>query len=129
MWGFRAEPNAVAEAIRQGVIALVGFGVLHWTTEQQALLLAFVSAALSLFVRSQVTTESTLRKAGTTKDVVEAVAVDPYKTMQVQQHQAPLVQARRRRLVSDPRPRRGSSGSQVGPSSKRRPGTSRPSRA
>lgn len=91
MWGFRAEPNAVAEAIRQGVIALVGFGVLHWTTEQQALLLAFVSAALSLFVRSQVTTESTLRKAGTTKDVVEAVAVDPYKTMQVQQHQAPLV--------------------------------------
>lgn len=77
MWGFRAEPAAVAELIRLVVIALVGFGVIHWTTEQQAMLLAVVSVALTFFVRENVTSQATLHKAGVTQAQVESVAADP----------------------------------------------------
>lgn len=77
MFGFRAEPAAVAELIRLVLIACVGFGLIHWTSEQQAMLLAVVSAVLSFFVRQNVTSQATLHKAGTTQTEVERVAEDP----------------------------------------------------
>ena len=83
MWGFRAEPAAVAEFIRLALIAVIGFGLLNWTVEQQAMVLAVVSAGLSFFVRQNVTSQETLKKAGTSQAQVEAVAADDSKKMSV----------------------------------------------
>lgn len=83
MWGFRAEPAAVAEAIRLVVIAAVGFGLLKWTPEQQAMLLAVVSVILTMFVRQNVTSQVTLEQAGTTQAQVHDVAANPTAVLTV----------------------------------------------
>lgn len=83
MWRLKAEPAAIAEVIRLALIAAVGFGLLKWTVEQQAMLLALVSAVLSIFVRQSTTSEATLKAAGTSGDQVAAVAADPNKSLTV----------------------------------------------
>jgi hypothetical protein len=77
MWGFKAEPAAIAEVIRQFVFALVVFGLVNWTETQQAALLSVVSVVLTLFVRQNVTSQATLEEAGVTQQQVAAVADNP----------------------------------------------------
>lgn len=73
MKGFRAEPVAIITLVQAALGVMVAFDV-KLTAEQQALIVVLVNAVLGLFLRSQVTSESTLREAGTTKDEVKQVA-------------------------------------------------------
>ncbi len=83
MFGFRAEPAAIAELVRLVFIALMGFGVIHWTDAQMASVLAVLSVVLTFFVRQNVTSQATLAKAGTSQEQVERVADSPTQTLTV----------------------------------------------
>jgi uncharacterized membrane protein affecting hemolysin expression len=81
MWGFRAEPAAVAELFRLVMFLAIAFGWVQWSDSQQGTVLAVVSAVLTLFVRQNVTTQVTLEKAGVTQAQVAAVAESPTKIL------------------------------------------------
>lgn len=68
------EPAGIATVIRLGILAAVGFGLLQWTTEQIVSLMAFIEAALFLFVRQNVASAGTLKDAGTSLGEVVRVA-------------------------------------------------------
>lgn len=88
MRGFRAEPVAVVAVINAGLTLAVLFGV-DITPEQQAGVIVFVNALLALFLRSQVTSERTLDRAGTSSKEVRGVA-----RRQDEAHMAPVVDGR-----------------------------------
>lgn len=50
----RSEPAAVAEVVRNIVLVLVGFSIVHWTDAQVALVLALVGSVLAAAVRALV---------------------------------------------------------------------------
>ena len=76
-FGFNAEPVAVAAAIRAVLLALMAFG-LHVTEQQLAAVMLAVELVLALVVRTQVTSDATMRAAGTSAAEVREVAADPY---------------------------------------------------
>jgi hypothetical protein len=84
MWGFRVAPTLVAEALRQLMFLAIGFKFIEWTSEQQGLVLSFVSALLAFFVSQNVTTNKTIERAGTTPEEVHKVAQNPDQVMTVQ---------------------------------------------
>ena len=59
----RREPVAFQGCVQATLAALVGFGVVTWSSEQIGLMLAVVAAFLALFTRANVTPTSGL-KAG-----------------------------------------------------------------
>jgi len=79
-FGFRAEPIAIAAAIRAVLLAAMAFG-LDWTAEQLAAVMLAVELVLALFLRTQVVSERTARRAGTSLEEVTRVARSPYGTM------------------------------------------------
>lgn len=80
MFGFRREPVAIVLFLSTVIACLQSFGV-PITQDQQATLIAVANAGLALFLRSQVTSEHTLHKAGTDSDEVHAVAGDITRVM------------------------------------------------
>lgn len=76
MHGWRAEPVAVAAAIRSLILVGVAFG-LRVTDHQLAAVMLAVELVLALVLRSQVTTEDTMRAAGTSGPDVARIAGDP----------------------------------------------------
>ncbi len=82
MVGFRAEPVAIITLVQAALGVMVAFDV-KLTPEQQALIVVLVNAVLGVFLRSQVTSETTLREAGTTRGEVKSVADDRYAVMKV----------------------------------------------
>jgi len=76
MKGFRAEPVAVIALINTGLALLVVFGV-DVTDAQQAAIIAFVNAVCAVFLRSQVTSSSTLEAAGTSREEMKNIAANP----------------------------------------------------
>jgi hypothetical protein len=74
MYGFRTEPAAVTLAIRMCLYALIAFQIIVWTDVQIVALLAAVDSVLTLFVRSNSTSQATLTQAGTSQAHVEALA-------------------------------------------------------
>jgi hypothetical protein len=52
------EPVAFQGCVQATLAALVGFGVVHWSTEQVGLMLAVIAAFLALFTRGQVSPTS-----------------------------------------------------------------------
>jgi hypothetical protein len=81
-FGFRTEPVLVSAFVAALLIALVEFGV-PITAGQQTAIQTLIAAGFALFARSQVTSESTLRRAGTTTAEVEATAANPYARLRV----------------------------------------------
>lgn len=81
-FGFRTEPVAVAAAIRALLLVGIAFG-LDWTEQQMAAVMLAVELVLALVLRTQVTSESTMRLAGTSTQQVKDVAGDPYSVLQV----------------------------------------------
>ncbi len=73
MTGFRAEPVLITTAIGALLVLMVEFGV-PVTDGQQTAIQTLIAAALALFARSQVVSESTMNKAGTTSDIVTDAA-------------------------------------------------------
>jgi hypothetical protein len=71
--GWRAEPVAIAAAIRACILAATAFG-LAWTPEQIASLMLAVETVLALVLRAQVTTDATLTQAGTSRAEVHDAA-------------------------------------------------------
>lgn len=67
-------PNLWAEFVRLVMYMMIGFKVLDWTSEQQGLVLAVVSGALTLIVRSAVMPTQTIRDAGHTVEQIKADA-------------------------------------------------------
>lgn len=80
MFGFRAEPVAIITLVQAALGVLVAFDVLL-SPQQQAVILVLANAVLGVFLRSQVTSETTLREAGTTRGEVKSVADDRYSVM------------------------------------------------
>jgi hypothetical protein len=68
------EPVALTELIRQGVLLLVAFGVVHWSDQQTAVLLMFVSGLLAYIARASVTPNATIEASDTTVREVKAQA-------------------------------------------------------
>ena len=87
MTGWRVEPVAVAAAIRAVILAAVAFG-LEWTGEQVAAVMLAVETVLVLVLRSQVTSNDTLQRAGTSRQQIQDVAKSEYAQMM------PVVDAR-----------------------------------
>jgi hypothetical protein len=54
------EPVAFQGCVQATLAALVGFGVVNWSSEQIGLMLAMVAAFLALYTRAVVTPTSTL---------------------------------------------------------------------
>jgi pilus assembly protein TadC len=82
MFGFRAEPVAIITLVQAVLGVLVAFDVGGLTQERQAMIVVLANALLGVFLRSQVTSETTLRKAGTTKTEVQNVADDPRRVLE-----------------------------------------------
>jgi pilus assembly protein TadC len=82
MFGFRAEPVAIITLVQAILGVAVAFDVGNLTQERQAMIVVLVNAFLGVFLRSQVTSETTLRRAGTTKTEVQSVADDPARVME-----------------------------------------------
>lgn len=82
MFGFRAEPVAIITLVQALLGVLVAFDVGDLTQERQAMIVVLANALLGVFLRSQVTSETTLRRAGTTKTEVQNVADDPRRVME-----------------------------------------------
>jgi hypothetical protein len=61
---FTDQPNAYAELGRQIMYLLLGFEVIHWKPEQQALALSVMSALLAIFVWKSVVPTATIQEAG-----------------------------------------------------------------
>jgi hypothetical protein len=55
----RREPVACQGCVQATLAALVGFGVINWSSEQVGLMLAVVAAFLALFTRAVVSPMST----------------------------------------------------------------------
>jgi hypothetical protein len=70
----RFEPVALTELIRQGILALIAFGLLKWNDQQTAIVLMFVSALLAYIARSAVTPNATIEASDTTVHEVKAQA-------------------------------------------------------
>ena len=85
MWGFRVEPAAVSELVRQCMFMSILFGLIHWTDVQQAAVLSVVSAIMTLVTRANSTSERTLNRAGTNSDEVNKVAENPTQVLTVTQ--------------------------------------------
>ncbi len=63
---FSNQPNAYTELARQSMYLLIGFQIVHWTPEQQALVLSTVSALLAVIVWKTVMPVQTIEQAGHT---------------------------------------------------------------
>jgi hypothetical protein len=74
MYGLRTEPAAVTLAIRMCLYALIAFQIIVWTDVQIVALLAAVDSVLTLFVRSNSTSQATLKEAGTSQALITALA-------------------------------------------------------
>jgi len=72
--GFRAQPVAVSEFVRQVFFTLAMFGILTWTNEQQMAVMQLLSLGLALFTYNSVTSQATLEKAGSSQVAVLAEA-------------------------------------------------------
>jgi hypothetical protein len=82
MFGFRAEPVAIITLVQAAIGLAVAFDIGGLTQERQAAIILIANALLGVFLRSQVTSETTLRKAGTTKTEVQNVADDPRRVLE-----------------------------------------------
>lgn len=58
------QPNAYAELVRQGMYLAIGMGWMNVTSEQQVLIMSFVSALLAVVVWTQVIPTRTVEDAG-----------------------------------------------------------------
>lgn len=72
--GFRVQPVAVSEAVRQALFTLALFNVVAWTNEQQMAVLQLVSAIMAVLTYNSVTTQATLETAGSSQAAVVAEA-------------------------------------------------------
>ena len=63
-FGFRTEPVAIIALVNTALAVAVEFGV-DITGGQQTAIIALANAVCALFLRTQVTSEATLRAAGT----------------------------------------------------------------
>lgn len=82
MFGFRAEPVAIITLVQALLGVAVAFDIGNLTAERQAMIVVLANAILGVFLRSQVTSETTLRKAGTTKTEVSSIADDPRRVLE-----------------------------------------------
>lgn len=64
---FKFNPALLSETVRQILLALVLFGVIHWTDAQMAGVLMAISAVLALFTISQTVSTGVVEAAGTSK--------------------------------------------------------------
>jgi hypothetical protein len=72
--GFRAQPVAVSEFVRQLFFTLAMFGLLQWTDAQQMAVMQLLSLGLAMLTYNSVTSQSTLEKAGSSQAAVVAKA-------------------------------------------------------
>lgn len=72
--GFRVQPVAVSEAVRQALFTLALFNIVAWTNEQQMAVLQLVSAIMAVLTYNSVTTQATLETAGSSQAAVVAEA-------------------------------------------------------
>lgn len=71
---FASQPNVYSELVRQAMYLSIGMGWLHVTTEQQTLILSFVSALLAVVVWTQVVPNQTITDAGHDVKTIQAQA-------------------------------------------------------
>jgi Tfp pilus assembly protein PilO len=72
--GFRVQPVAVSEAVRQALFTLALFNIVAWTNEQQMAVLQLVSAVMAVLTYNSVTSQATLETAGSSQAAVVAEA-------------------------------------------------------
>lgn len=82
MFGFRREPVAIIGLIQAVIYLVTEFGVTVTPGQQSAIVLV-VNAFMVVFLRSQVTSETTLQQAGTSRAEMQKVAADPYASMAI----------------------------------------------
>ncbi|MDN3354685.1 hypothetical protein [Actinomadura sp. DC4] len=70
----RREPVAFQGCVQATLAALVGFGVITWSSEQVGLMLAVIAAFLALFTRAAVTPTAGTASATGGEDAVKADA-------------------------------------------------------
>jgi hypothetical protein len=68
--GFRVQPVAVSEAVRQALFTLALFNIVAWTNEQQMAVLQLVSAVMAILTYNSVTSQATLEDAGSSQAAV-----------------------------------------------------------
>ena len=68
--GFRVQPVAVSEFVRQALFTLVLFNVVTWTNEQQMAVLQLVSLGMAVLTYNSVTSQKTLEDAGSSQAAV-----------------------------------------------------------
>jgi hypothetical protein len=71
------EPVAFQGCVQASLAALVGFGVVNWSTEQVGLMLAVVAAFLALYTRAVVSPTSTMASTGQDHDIGDSRAGAP----------------------------------------------------
>jgi hypothetical protein len=74
------EPVAFQGCVQASLAALVGFGVVNWSTEQVGLMLAVVAAFLALYTRAVVSPTSTMAPIGQDHDTGDSRASAPAAT-------------------------------------------------
>lgn len=68
--GFRVQPVAVSEFVRQVFFTLAMFKILTWTNEQQTAVLQLVSLGMAVLTYNSVTSQKTLEDAGSSQAAV-----------------------------------------------------------
>jgi hypothetical protein len=68
--GFRVQPVAVSEFVRQVLFTLAMFGLVQWTDAQQMAVMQLVSLGLALLTYNSVTSQKTLEDAGSSQAAV-----------------------------------------------------------
>jgi hypothetical protein len=74
MYGLRSQPSAVMFAVRSVFNACVAYGLVGGDVIQLAALTIALDAVTSVLLGANITTQSTLQKAGTSQDTVTALA-------------------------------------------------------
>ena len=74
MLGFRSQPTAYAELVRQVMYLALIFGWVNWTTEQQTAVLMCVSGLLAIVNWQTVMPTQTVTQAGTTPEILKTTA-------------------------------------------------------
>jgi hypothetical protein len=74
MWakfsGFKFQPVAISEFVRQAFFTLVLFDLLKWSNDQQMAVLQLLSLGMAMLTYTSVTSQATLEKAGSSQAAV-----------------------------------------------------------
>jgi hypothetical protein len=68
--GFKFQPVAISEFVRQALFTLALFNLVTWTNEQQMAILQLVSLGMAVLTYNSVTSQATLEQAGSSQAAV-----------------------------------------------------------